>query len=592
MRGGPAVNQEDRPGAHFLRVCSLADVQAAGRLTVHVEGHTLALFARGGEVHAVDNRCPHMGFPLDRGTVRDGILTCHWHHARFDLASGGTFDLWADDVRAFPTRIRDGEVWVDTAAREDPPAHLRRRLRNGLERDIPLVLAKAAIGLLEGGEPPAGPFRAGLDFGARYRQAGWGQGLTIHTCMMNMLPLLDAGDRPRAAYHGLAAVADDCAGAPPRFAVQPLPDATTDFPTLRRWFRRFVEVRDAEGAERCLVSALRGGADPRQAADILFPAATDHRYLQTGHVADFTNKAFEALDHAGWEHAEPVLTSLVSGYASADRKEEANAWRHPVDLVAILEQAFEALPAALERGASRRGGWAGREALVSVLLGEDAQAIADALLGALREGAIGEEVASAVAYAAALRIARFHTSNEFGDWDTALHTFTFANAIHQGLRRAPSPELLRGVFDAAMSVYLDRFLNVPAARLPEPDVTGGDPEGILSELPVLLDRQQQVNEAGELVMRYLAAGGQPERLLAVLGRVLLREDRDFHTIQAVEAAYRQYGPLRGTPAGAHVLVAAARYLAAHAPTVRAQGQTYQIARRLSRGERLFEEAQR
>jgi hypothetical protein len=27
-----------------------------------------------------------MGFPLDRGSVDDGILTCHWHHARFELA--------------------------------------------------------------------------------------------------------------------------------------------------------------------------------------------------------------------------------------------------------------------------------------------------------------------------------------------------------------------------------------------------------------------------------------------------------------------------------------------------------------------------
>ena len=101
---------------------------------------------------------------------------------------------------------------MDTAAREDPTAHWRRRLRDGLEHDIPLVLAKAVIGLLEGGEPPAGPFRTGLDFGVRYRQAGWGQGLTIYSCMMNLLPHLDAGDRPRAAYHGLAAVADDCAG--------------------------------------------------------------------------------------------------------------------------------------------------------------------------------------------------------------------------------------------------------------------------------------------------------------------------------------------------------------------------------------------
>jgi hypothetical protein len=45
-----------------------------------------------------------------------------------------------------------------------------------------------------------------------------------------------------------------------------------------------------------------------------------------------------------------------------------------------------------------------------------------------------EELAQAVAYAAALRIARFPTTNEFGDWDTALRTFTFANVVHQGLR--------------------------------------------------------------------------------------------------------------------------------------------------------------
>jgi nitrite reductase/ring-hydroxylating ferredoxin subunit len=586
------VAQKDSSGGRLVRVCSLTDLQATGCLTIHVDGHTLALFARGDQVHAIDNRCPHMGFPLDRGTLKDGILTCHWHHARFDLASGGTFDRWADDVRAFPVQTRDGAVWVDTTAREDPVDHLRRRLRDGLQRDIPLVLAKAVIGLIEAGQPPAEPFRAGLDFGARYRRDGWGPGLTIHTCMMNLLPHLDAGDRPRAAYHGLAAVADDCAGAPPRFAVQPLPGATTDFPTLKRWFRRFVEVRDAEGAERCLVSALRGGADRRQAADLLFAAVTDHRYVQTGHMADFTNKAFEALDHAGWEHAEPVLTSLVSGYATADRMEEANAWRHPVDLVAILDHAFGALPAALEPGERRRGAWAAREALVAVLLGEDAQAIADALVAALHEGATGEELAGVVAYAAALRIGRFHTSNEFGDWDTALHTFTFASAIHQGLQRAPSPELLRGAFDAAMSVYLDRFLNVPAARLPDPERSVEDPHELLSALPGLLDRQQQVNEAGELVAQYLAAGGQPDRLLAMLGRVLLREDRDFHTIQAVEAAFRQYGALRGTPAAVHVLVAAARYLAAHSPTVRAQGQTYQIAHRLGHGDRLFEEPPR
>ena len=298
-------------------------------------------------------------------------------------------------------------------------------------------------------------------------------------------------------------------------------------------------MRDAEGAERCVVSAARAGADPRQLAEMLFAAATDHRYIQTGHVLDFTNKAFESLDAAGWEHAESVLTSVVPGYASADRMEESNEWRHPVDLVGILERAFDSLPQALSEGRSRRGTWAGREALVVVVLGEDPQGIADALLGALREGCPETELAATVSYAAALRIARFPTTNEFGDWDTALHTFTFANAVHQGLRRAPSRELVRGVFDAAMSVYLDRFLNVPPARLPEPRPSD-DPPAILRELPTLLDRQQQVDEAAAHVARYLHSGGDPARLVASLGNLLLREDRDFHTIQMIEGAVRLF----------------------------------------------------
>ena len=92
-----------------VRAAAVEEVRAKGRLVAHLNGHTLALFAEGDEVFAVDNRCPHMGFPLHRGTVQDGILTCHWHHARFDLCSGGTFDQWADELRRFPVELDGGE---------------------------------------------------------------------------------------------------------------------------------------------------------------------------------------------------------------------------------------------------------------------------------------------------------------------------------------------------------------------------------------------------------------------------------------------------------------------------------------------------
>ncbi|NEP00840.1 MAG: Rieske 2Fe-2S domain-containing protein [Symploca sp. SIO2E9] len=579
---------------HYVRVAQAADVHAASRLVVHAQGQTIILVSFKDKIYALDNRCPHMGFPLHQGSVQNCILTCHWHHARFDITSGGTFDLWADDVRSFPVELRNDEVWVDLTPRLDQLSYHHQRLIVGVEQNISLVIAKSVIAMLSQAEQATEAFRIGVDFGVHYRQQGWGAGLTIATCMINLLPYLDSSDQPLALYHGLSAIARDCAGAPPRFAIEPLPVTSeqTDrdkIGVLQGWFRQFIEVRDSQGAQRCLISAVRAGAKPEQIAEILFAAVTDHRYIDIGHPLDFTNKALEALDATGWQNAETVLSSLVRGYASASRMEESNAWRYPIDLVAIVEDAFSKLEAALEEGKNNSCIWTGREQLVPVLLGEDPQAIANALLNALGQGCTPEELAATVAYAGALRIAQFHTNNDFRDWDTAHHTFTFANAVHQGLRRVSSKTLLRGVFDAAMSVYLDRFLNVPPARLPAPEPAVENSEQLLLQLPALLNQQQQVSQAGTLVARYLYSGGNPQKLLAVLGKLLLREDRDFHTIQAMEAAFRQYTLLQDTSAGVNVLVAATRYLAAHAPTMRSQGQTYQMAYRLHKGDRLFEE---
>jgi hypothetical protein len=140
-----------------------------------------------------------------------------------------------------------------------------------------------------------------------------------------------------------------------------------------------------------------------------------------------------------------------------------------------------------------------------------------------------------------------------------------------------------------MSVYVNRFLNIPAARIPHPNGSSRPAPEVIAALPDLLDHQQQVNQAGMLVAEHFAAGGNDRALIAALGRALLREDRDFHSIQSFEAAVRQYSCLGRGEAGTNVLIATARYLAAHSPTPRAQGQTFRIADRLFRGEHLFEE---
>ena len=575
----------------MLMAGTIEDIRERGCAVVTGNGHTIAVFPWGDDFAAVDNRCPHMGFPLDRGTVSNGILTCHWHHARFDFSGGGTFDPFADDVRAFPASVEDGRVWVDTNRPEaDPVERWSRRLEDGMEHNIRLVIAKSVLGLSASPADYRAPLTIAADFGTTYSDSGWGQALSMMTCSANMLEYIYEEDRPLALYQGIRHVASECAGRPPRFLVDPLPTAERRPEVFKQWFRGFIEVRDDEGAERCLRTAIYLGFSQRQIADMIFAAATDRIYIDAGYTVDFCNKAFELLDHIGWDHAAQVLTSLVHGMATARRSEELNSWRNPIDLVSMVQNARAALPALWEEGASSRGEWDDEDALVATMLDDDPAATLDALMDAVRAGATAEQMGGAVAYAAFLRMARFHTSNEFGDWDTVHNTLTAANALHQALIRAPSVELLRSVFDTAISVYLDRFLNMPAQRIPQPNGAPASDDGDMAQSILdAMNSQQQVEQSAQLVTDYVAHAENPDGALSVLAHAMLREDSTFHHFQIVDAAIKQYQLRRGSDAARRSLVGMARFLAAHYPTPRAVNQTFNIAVRLNRGDDIFSE---
>ena len=573
----------------FVRVADADEARADSPTTVRAGGHAIGLFYHEGTFYATDNRCPHMGFPLTDGTVEDGVLTCPWHHARFELACGDTFDPFADDVRTYPVEVRDGEVYVqpDPPREEPPEVHWRDRLEHGLQEAIDLVVAKAVIGLDDAGVDDAVPVEVGTAFGTHYRQGGWGRGLTTLGAMANLLDAVRPEDRRRALYVGLTEVADECAGEPPFFVQEPLSNDDVPVERLTRWFRDNVEVRDADGAERVLRAAIGAGCSEAELAGMLVGAATDHLYLDTGHRLDFVNKAFETLDHVGFDHADAVLPSLVPGLAAADRAEENASWRQPIDVAALCLEAAEDLDDLVAAGAGET--WTEPEGFLDVLLGDDPHAIIETVTGAIADGATARQLAQRVAYAGARRIAHFGTANEFGDWNTVHHTYTYANAVHGLAGRTDAQEIYRGVFDASMNVYLDRFLNTPPTPLPDPD-GDADPDAALEALleTFEVEADDEVDRAGELTAAYLAAGGDVDRLKRALGEVLLREDVGFHPRQNLEAAFSQYDALASTERADVHLVAAARYLSAHTPTRRAGEQTFRIAERLNRGERIHE----
>jgi nitrite reductase/ring-hydroxylating ferredoxin subunit len=579
----------DIPTTDFVRAGNFEELKAKGRLVVHGPHRPILVVHDKGRVFALDNRCPHMGFPLDRGSVEDGTLTCHWHHARFDLASGCTFDLWADDVPTCPTEVRDGEVWVRSIfGHADPPAHWSQRLDDGLAHVLGLVIAKAVHGQLAAGVLPQDVVRQVALFGIQNRD-GWGVGLTILTALGNLLPVLPEEEAYLALFHGARRVAADCDGQAPRRRRVALA-SRPDLATLRRWLRRWTTVRHREAAERTLLTAVAAGASPAALAELLLAADTDRAFADGGHSLDFTNKAFECLDLIGWGHADAVLPVVVGQMVAARGAEESTAWRQPIDLIALCAEAGAELPD-LFAARPNTHGWSDHAALAQALLGDDPVAITDALKAAIRAGAAANDLGRSLAYAAALRLARFGTANEHADWETAHHVFTYANAIHQMLKRIGTGdrdvhiEAVRGVLHGAMALYLARYLNVPPARIPG---DGGEP---LDDLPTnaeeirvalldAFDRQRQVDLAARLVARHLTLGQSV---------ALLREDAGFHAYQVLDAGVRQFGEWGNTEEGRHILIAVARYLAAHSPTERAELQTADIAERLMRGGELHQD---
>jgi hypothetical protein len=280
--------------------------------------------------------------------------------------------------------------------------------------------------------------------------------------------------------------------------------------------------------------------------------------------------------------------------------EESTAWRQPVDLIALREEAGSQLPELFAAGCGAHG-WSDHAALARELLGDDPARIVDSLKAAIRAGAAPADLGRSLAYGAALRVARFGNANEHADWETAHHVFTYANAVHQMLKRIGVADIdahvpaVRGVLHGAMSLYLARYLNVPAARIPG---EGGeqladlpaDANAIRAALLDAFDRQRQVDLAARLVARHLTLGHSPQALIATLARAVLREDAGFHAYQMLEAGIRQFTVWGNTDEGRHILIAVARYLAAHSPTERAALQTADIARRLMRGGELHQEA--
>ncbi len=84
--------------------CRLADIPEGDIITRAIDGEEVILSRNGHAVSCFRNACAHLGLPLDRGAVADGVLTCPHHGFAYDLTTGEC--LTAPEVQLAPHAVR------------------------------------------------------------------------------------------------------------------------------------------------------------------------------------------------------------------------------------------------------------------------------------------------------------------------------------------------------------------------------------------------------------------------------------------------------------------------------------------------------
>ena len=577
----------------YHRVCPATQIEEGKGRPFTVGGTHLALFRHEGKARAVDNRCPHMGYPMSEGSIRDGILVCHWHHWEFDVKTGGCLLSSGDDLRTFPVEVRDdGYLYVGIASDEKTAAKQRlvdrgkRALEQGLKDRSSFLIAKAVAALGHAGGTTRETIQQGLYYGARKAGDGWSSGMAILAIAANMWDDVDEADHSLYLVHGLTQIGRRASGSSRRHLFPfPRADEEPDLDTCKRWFRLYVEQRNTGAAERILITLHDRAHSPEQIADVVFAAATDHYFTGDGHALDFANKMFEALDYVGWTGASEILRPIVIDLVGRTRHEETSRW---ADSVPVLTDVFSRLEAIWDENQRNRA-TLDISACAELMLGDDFRPIVEKIEARLRQGVDPLDLCRAMTYAGAIRIARFHLKNE-GDWHDVANIYSYTHALYRAFLLAPSPELVRGIFHGAVFMTYLRWLNMPAARLPQPgqrELDGPATENeMLDRLQELADFQK-VFEAEVVVNQYLEAGHDVERLRHALAHITLREDAELHMFQVLEVAFRHFD-LSSDPEERRMhLLAATRYITAQ-KVMKGILWSTENAERLQRGDLLSE----
>lgn len=468
----------------WIPAVGVDDLPIGGRKLFRHYDKRIAVFRTERAIYAIDNRCPHQGYALLQGDVKEETLTCAWHNWKFELDEGGFCSFGGESVRTYPVEVRGGQVFVDVtdpAAEIIAPQLFESLLEAMGEVDIGR-LARDTMRLRQIGTPLIEVVREGVNFGAPRMEYGWNHSLATLTDCLNLAAMFEGELQAFPVIQGLSVVSQNEVRRPIRPRPDPV-DPVEVYGSVEEALMAYphlVNDEQSDQAEALLRGLLARGVAPDKVRHALLSAITDH-FLGYGHPMIFAHKSFEILDKIGWEEADTVLSPLVPNMVLSTRYDRLpymrkflKAWEAAdVDLDAIV--------------AKQNSGPFDAEGFRRAVLDGDPQTSFAALNGALEAGVDVGKILNVTSAAAAERFRRFDIdidtddTNEWG-WLDVTHNMTYLDALRWAWSVDPSPEVLRGLYHAVWFVNFTRRFDERNPRVRQEPAVTSDADSIVTAI--------------------------------------------------------------------------------------------------------------
>jgi len=549
-----------KPTSNFVKVADLSEVQEGTPKAVRVEGRSIALFQHQGNIYATDNQCPHMGYPLTRGRVRNGVLTCDWHGWTYDMRGGGCFTGGCDDLDTFPVEVRDGQIYIDVISggskRKD--AHFLL-LKEGLLSEDNWTLSKAIAIMLARGVSEKETLKLVAQHLGRHiaTERGANDGGSELALFVNAVKVARHYPPDDRLIPLMMAATGASGRAGDRPAVLPLPPPVT-WNKLEHWTRVFSADKSWEGIEKCLTTARRLGENDQRILPLLYECALQPFFLGHTENLPFLGYLAELLEEFGWETAEELVCNLAAKLLGRDRSA-------PEELRLAAIKMFEPVDALIGELASTspsdRTAPYDEDTLARALVSGDLTQTFNGISNVLRAGVDIDRIFTTMVLLAADRMARTPVNLNPG-WGSLRQELLLASSGRTALRFGGPKIGAKALYHAAWQFLSDRWLNItPRALTGSPSTAKSEASNEDLALRIVLDSIEtiQVQEVGRHTREYLNAGFSGDRLLLEMGQSILKDDTGWNLVHGLRVVFDEWKLCEGHPARNQLLVGLSRW---------------------------------